>query len=68
MATIENVKEIAQNYYKPTPTKWRKIGDAIQWIGDAIALIAFFSPAPWITPVSMVVGRLGKTITNFAVE
>ena len=60
-------KTLSRYYGKPTPAKWRKIGDLIQWTGDAIAIAAFFSPAPWITPVALAVGRLGKIITNFAV-
>jgi hypothetical protein len=64
----ESVKNISENYYKPTPKRWRKIGDAIQDVGLIVGTVAFFTPAPWITPVSFIIGRLGKIITNFASE
>lgn len=56
------------DYYKPTPKKWRKIGDAIQDTGIVIGSIAAFSPVPWVSVVAVIVGRVGKIITNFASE
>lgn len=59
-----------ENYYKPTPAKWRKIGDAIQeasLIGAGIiALVA--APPAWIPVAIMALGRIGKIITNFTTE
>lgn len=64
------VKAAKNNYYKPTPTKWRKIGDAIQDVaivaGAAITLAT--APPAWIPVAILVIGRLGKIITNFATE
>jgi hypothetical protein len=62
---VKEVKKISENYYKPTPPKWRKIGDAIQDVGLIVGTIAFFTPAPWIAPVAVIIGRIGKIITNF---
>lgn len=74
MSTAEKVqsavKTAASNYYKPTPSKWRKIGDAIQDVaiiaGAAVTLVA--APPAWIPVAILVAGRLGKVITNFATE
>jgi hypothetical protein len=64
----EIVENITKRYYKPTPKKWRKIGDTITDVSIIVATIAFFTPAQWITPVSMMIGRIGKIITNLASE
>jgi hypothetical protein len=59
-----------KNYYKPTPSKWRKIGDAIQETaliaGGVIAIIA--APPAWVPVAIAALGRIGKIITNFATE
>jgi hypothetical protein len=58
------------NYYKPTPVRWRKIGDTVQDVailtGSVVAVIA--SPPAWIPVAILVIGRIGKIITNFASE
>jgi purine-cytosine permease-like protein len=58
---------LAANYYQPTPAKWRKIGDAIQDVaiiaGFIVALVA--APPVWVPVAILVVGRIGKIITNF---
>ena len=64
------IKQAKENYYKPTPAKWRKIGDAIQDIaiigGGILALMA--APPAWIPVAIMAIGRIGKMITNLATE
>jgi hypothetical protein len=66
----EIIKEKQAAYYKQTPVKWRKIGDAIQdgaiALGAAVTLVA--SPPAWIPVVILVLGRIGKIITNFNTE
>ena len=70
MKTIEKAKKIKANYYKPTPVKWRKIGDTMQEVSligaGIIAIVA--SPPAWIPVVIMAIGRIGKIITNFTSE
>jgi hypothetical protein len=66
----EKIKTLKEGYYKPTPVKWRKIGDAIQdvaIIGGAVLAMVVAPPA-WIPVAIMVIGRIGKIITNFATE
>lgn len=65
---MKKIKEIKSNYYKPTPNKWRKIGDAIQDISiTASAVVVLFSAPPaWIPVLIFGIGRAGKIITNFA--
>lgn len=66
----EVVKSKLDGYYKPTPVKWRKVGDTVQDVailaGSVVAVIA--SPPAWIPVAILVLGRIGKIITNFATE
>lgn len=66
--TNQKVKKLKGDYYKATPKRWRKIGDAMQDIaitGSAIiALVA--SPPAWIPVAIFAAGRIGKIITNFS--
>jgi hypothetical protein len=63
----EQIKNKLNNYYKPTPVKWRKIGDTFQDVailaGSVVALVA--SPPAWVPVAILVIGRIGKIITNF---
>ena len=61
-------EKLKENYYKPTPVKWRKIGDAMQdisLIGAGIVAL-FAAPPAWIPAAIVAFGRIGKIITNFA--
>jgi len=63
------VQQKKDNYYKSTPKKWRKIGDSIQDIGIIIgSFTAGFTGNPLIGIIAIVIGRIGKIITNFATE
>ncbi|MFA5196161.1 MAG: hypothetical protein WC401_10225 [Bacteroidales bacterium] len=67
---IQQIKELKTGYYKPTPAKWRKVGDAIQESAIvAAAVIALFAAPPaWVSVLIFAAGRIGKIITNFATE
>ena len=57
-----------ENYYKPTPKKWRKLGDAIQDVGIIVGSFTAVTTSPLIGIIAIGIGRLGKIITNFASE
>jgi hypothetical protein len=59
------MKDLAKKYYQPTPVKWRVIGDVIQDIGIVVGSVAAFTAAPWVPVAAVILGRLGKIITNF---
>lgn len=70
---IEAVKAVKnktiENYNKPTPKRWRKVGDSIMGLGTAITSIAALTgqhPALIIT--ATVLTWVGKTWTNFFSE
>lgn len=59
-----------KNYYKPTPAKWRKIGDAILLTTATLSTLMMTAPfndhtisiTVWLLSV---VGVIGKVLTNF---
>lgn len=68
-----------KNYYKPTPKKWRQIGDSILAVGVFVTsggLLAFdklsliFEPKELkiIICIALILGVSGKFITNFFKE
>lgn len=67
------------NYYKPTPTKWRKIGDALLasagivavgglWQFENLKEIFTMSEIKIMIISSIVLGVVGKFLTNFFKE
>lgn len=70
------MKALLSNYWKPTPTKWRKIGDSILAVGTFItagSLLGYDQMKEIFTPkevkiiiaASFVLGVVGKFLTNF---
>lgn len=52
-----------QGYYKPTPAKFRKVGDALL-VGSAV-VSAQFGDNPKVMLITQIAGILGKFLTNF---
>lgn len=64
------------HYYKPTPAKWRKIGDSILVTGvfitsgglmafDTLQKIFTTTELKTVIAIALIMGVLGKFITNF---
>lgn len=51
-------------FYKPTPAKFRKVGDALL-VGSTI-VSAQYTDNPKVMLISQLVGLIGKLITNLA--
>jgi hypothetical protein len=65
--------EMKSNYYKPTPKKWRKIGDTILLGTASLSVLIMGSPLSdhakaWIVFFSNALGIVGKVLTNFFKE
>lgn len=54
-------------YYKPTPEKVRKIGDFLQY-GSQVLAGTQISENPKISIIIVIIGSLGKILSNFFVE
>lgn len=56
------------NYYKPTPKKWRKIGDTLLAVSVYAQTQEMISGNTKLMTVVTIVGLIGKFLTNFFVE
>jgi len=56
------------NYYKPTPVKWRKLGDALLAVSVTITSFAMYNNVQWVALTALITGVIGKFITNFFKE
>jgi hypothetical protein len=76
---MRRIKKIQRNYWKPTPKKWRKIGDTLLALSSVLAiggLWQFDNLKDIFTPLeikgmilsSIVFGVVGKFLTNFFKE
>ena len=54
-----------QNYYGPTPKRWRKLGDALLGVSTTITGYAIMEDHKWIAFSALILGVIGKFLTNF---
>ena len=67
MSMIKHITKMKQNYYAPTPKKWRQLGDALL----AVALMgipAELAGYKWVGLTLFALGIIGKFLTNFFKE
>lgn len=57
-----------KNYFKPTPKKWRIIGDTLLIISTSFSGYEFMNDQKELGFIFLCVGVLGKIISNFANE
>lgn len=60
--------DMKKHYYKPTPVKWRKLGDALLGVSTTITGCAIYGDAKWIAIAALATGVVGKFLTNFFKE
>jgi len=79
MGTIKTLLKMKTDYWKPTPKKWRKIGDTFLAVSSVLAigglwqfdnLKEIFTAAEikGMIVTSIALGALGKFLTNFFKE
>lgn len=54
-----------KNYYGPTPKRWRKLGDALLGVSTTITGYAIMEDYKWIAFSALILGVIGKFLTNF---
>ena len=60
------VSKSVENYYKPTPFKWRLVGDSILIVGSTVTTVAgLLSLSPYVVAAGAIFTALGKILTNF---
>lgn len=55
----------AKSYYKPTPIKMRKLGDALLAVSTTLSTIGVLTNHPYVAVAVLVTGVVGKFLTNF---
>jgi membrane protein YqaA with SNARE-associated domain len=64
--TTDSTTKAVQNYYNPTPVKWRVIGDSILIVGTTLTTVAgLLSLSPYVVASAAVITMIGKILTNF---
>ena len=58
------MKQLMNNYWSPTPKKWRKLGDALLGASTTITGFAIANDNHYIAYTALICGVLGKVITN----
>lgn len=65
-ATTPIVTKLTESYYKPTPLKWRLVGDSILIIGSTLTTVAgLLSLSPYVVAAGAICTAIGKILTNF---
>lgn len=57
-----------KNFYRPTPAKWRKLGDTLLGISTTITGYSLYNDLQWVAGIALALGMLGKFLTDFFVE
>ena len=63
------IPKLKSSYYKPTPIRWRKLGDAL--LGVSTTITAYVIADEWgkyATLAALILGVAGKFLTNFFSE
>jgi hypothetical protein len=55
-------------YYKPTPKNFRKIGDTLLGMSQFLTGYAVVMDEKWFALVCILIGTIGKGMTNFFVD
>lgn len=53
------------NYWKPTPKKWRKIGDICLLLSVSFSGLSAFEQFKWYGISLAILAGIGKVLTNF---
>jgi hypothetical protein len=53
------------NYYKPTPARWRKIGDGLLAASTFVTGYSLIANYHTLAITALVVGAIGKFMTDF---
>ena len=67
MEILKNITKMKQNYWHPTPKKWRKLGDALLGVA-LIGIPADLAGYKWVGLTMFIIGIVGKFLTNFFTE
>lgn len=56
------------NYYSPTPKKWRQLGDALLGVSTTITGFSLYNEMKEVAFAALIIGVVGKFLSNFFVD
>jgi hypothetical protein len=59
------IKELGKHYAKPTPKRWRQLGDALLTVGTTITGFAIYEDSKLVAISALIITVVGKFLTNF---
>jgi hypothetical protein len=62
------LNNLSEGYSKPTPKKWRKLGDSLLAVSTTISTYAIVEDMKWLALSTVVLGAAGKFLSNFFSE
>ena len=62
------MRKITEQYYRPTPKFYRKLGDALLAVSTFVTGFAIYEEFNVIAIIALVVGVFGKFLSNFFSE
>lgn len=63
------MNKLMKNYAKPTPKKWRQLGDSLLGVSTMITTYAIADDwSKWAQITALILGVVGKFLTNFFTE
>jgi hypothetical protein len=65
---VSKTKFSWKNYWKPTPVKFRRLGDALFGIFSITSMSSIVTEHRQLGIASLIIGTLGKVLTNFFSE
>ena len=65
---MKKIKISVEGYYKPTPKNLRRLGDALLAVSTTITAYAISTEHDAIALTALILGSVGKFLTNFYSE
>ena len=62
---VKKTKLSFGGYAKATPTRYRKLGDALLSVSTMITGFAIYEEVKWLAFAALLLGSAGKFLTNF---
>lgn len=57
-----------KTFYGTTPSKWRKLGDALLGVSTTITGFSLYNDMKWVAITALTLGVIGKFLTDFFTE
>ena len=62
---IKMLKKVNDKLEKPTPKKWKRLGNALLSVSTMITGMAIVGDRPWVAEFALLTGVIGKFLTDY---